>query len=68
MVWFVAIVIYVALSLVVAQFGQDRRAGYWGTLVLSLLLTPLIAGVMLMAFSDRSIESRDSSDTNAPPR
>lgn len=53
MLWFIVIALYIGASLIVAHYGHDRRAGYWGTFLMSLLTTPLIVGVMLSAFRDR---------------
>ncbi len=44
--------IYLALSVAVAYFGKDRKFGFWGYFFASLLLTPLI-GVLLVIASDK---------------
>ena len=46
------ILILVLLSVVVAFLGRDRKFGFWGYFVCSLLLTPLIGGLLVIA-SDR---------------
>ena len=38
----IELVIYVALCAVTGLFGMDRRLGFIGTFVLTLLTTPLI--------------------------
>lgn len=43
---------WIALSFVVAWFGDDRRIGFGGALVLSLLLSPLI-GAIIVLLSER---------------
>ena len=53
MIGFLSLAVYVIAALVVAHYGQNTRAGYAGTFVLSLLLTPIVTGVMLIAFGDR---------------
>ena len=64
MIAFIVIALYIGASLIVAHYGDDRRAGYWGTFLMSLLLTPIITGVMLAAFRDRS---RDLAADEEPP-
>lgn len=40
---------YVLVSLVVAFIGRHRRAGFWGFLVLSLVLTPIVTALLMYA-------------------
>jgi len=44
--------LYVFLSLVVAIFGANRKFGFWGYFFGSLLLTPPV-GLILVLASDR---------------
>lgn len=44
-------VIYVAASFIVACLGMNRKFGFWGYFFGSLLLTPLI-GLLLVLASD----------------
>ena len=43
------IAILIALSLVIAFLGRHRKLGFWGYFFGSLLLTPLIGIVLLLA-------------------
>jgi hypothetical protein len=45
--------IYVALCLLVGWLGRDRAIGFAGFLVLSLLLNPLIALLLLVVSAPR---------------
>lgn len=47
--------LYVFLSLVVAIFGANRKLGFWGYFFGSLLLTPPV-GLILVLASDRKAE------------
>ena len=46
------IVFWIVLSFVLAHYGGYRKIGYWGALLLSLLLSPII-GLIAVALSDR---------------
>ena len=48
---------YVILALIVSLFGRNRTMGYWGTLVLSLLLTPIATGFFMIVFNAKKIRS-----------
>ncbi|WP_108661735.1 hypothetical protein [Acuticoccus kandeliae] len=39
---FVPVLIYFGLCLIVGIRGKDARIGYWGTVLLSVFLTPLL--------------------------
>jgi hypothetical protein len=47
-----AYVVYFAACLVVAWFGTHRKFGFWGYLFASILLSPLV-GVLLVIASDK---------------
>ncbi len=47
-----ALAILVLLSAVVAFFGKDRKFGFWGYFFCSLVLTPIV-GALLVIASDR---------------
>ncbi len=49
---FRALLILVLLSAVVAFFGKDRKFGFWGYFFCSLILTPIV-GALLVVASDR---------------
>ena len=47
------ILISIILSLVIAFFGRDRKFGFWGYFFGSMLLTPLIGVLLLLAGGDK---------------
>jgi len=47
------IVVYIAAALAVAFLGRHKQIGFVGFLVVSLLVTPLVALVVLMISHDR---------------
>lgn len=49
------IIPYVVLSLAVAIFGANRKFGFWGYFFGSMLLTPAI-GLILVLASDRNVD------------
>ncbi len=49
----IAIAIYLVLCLVAGLFGVRRVIGFWGTLFLSVMLTPLIMLVMLLMLAPK---------------
>ena len=44
---------YVILALIVALLGRNKQIGFWGFLVLSLLMTPVIVGFFMVITRDR---------------
>ncbi len=44
-----AILVYVALAIMIGFFGRNRKFGYWGYFFCSLLLTPIIGLLVLIA-------------------
>lgn len=52
------ILAWIILSFVVAFIGSDRKIGYFGTLILSLLLSPIIGAIFALA-SDRKQDFSD---------
>lgn len=59
--------VYLALALVAAAMGRDRRMGFWGFFWASILLTPLLTGFfLLMAHPKRRLPS--SAKPPAPRR
>lgn len=44
--------LWIFLSLVVAVFGVDRKFGFWGYFFASLLLSPFM-GILLLLASER---------------
>ena len=44
----IAIAAYFVLCLIAGLFGMKRLIGFWGTLFLSVMLTPLLMLIMLL--------------------
>lgn len=44
---------YVALCLLVGTLGRRTRVGYWGTVVISILITPFLTFLFLFFFTPR---------------
>lgn len=44
--------LYIGLSSLVAYLGRDRKFGFWGYLAASLLISPII-GLLLVLASDK---------------
>jgi hypothetical protein len=40
--------VYLIASVFVAWLGRNRILGFWGNLILALILTPLIAAIVLI--------------------
>jgi hypothetical protein len=53
----IVIILYVALSLLVGFFGRNRTVGFAGMFVLSLLLTPIVMGLVLLVSAPKSQDS-----------
>lgn len=50
------ILLYVLLSIVVGIYGRKRAVGFAGAFILSLLLSPLVMGLVLMMGSSTQKE------------
>lgn len=48
------LLLYVLLCCAIAWFGRSRKLGFWGYLFASLLFTPII-GVVLLLASDKKV-------------
>lgn len=46
------ILIYIIVCFILAAYGEKRKIGFWGTLIVSALLSPII-GFMCVALSER---------------
>ncbi|MBF0477236.1 MAG: hypothetical protein HQK57_10925 [Deltaproteobacteria bacterium] len=46
------VILYVGASIIIAILGENRKFGFWGYFFASLLLTPLM-GVLLLLASDK---------------
>ena len=44
------VVIYLALCVLVGIKGMDTRVGFWGTTLLSIIVTPLVVFLALVMF------------------
>jgi len=45
---------YILLCLLVGAAGRYTRAGFWGTFVVSLLITPFLSFLFLLLFRRRA--------------
>lgn len=52
------VLIYVILSLIIGLFGSNRKFGFWGYFFGSLLLTPII-GLVLVLASDKKTDQEE---------
>lgn len=46
--------LYIVLCLMIGFFGRWSRLGYWGVVLVSLAVTPVITGLCLLFLSDRA--------------
>ena len=44
---------YLALSLLVGTLGRHTRIGYWGTVLISLIVTPFVTFLFLFFFAPK---------------
>jgi hypothetical protein len=44
---------YIILAVIVALLARNKQVGFWGYLVLSLILTPVLTGFFLIITRDR---------------
>ncbi len=47
--------LYIGLCSLVAYLGRDRKFGFWGYLLASLLLDPIIGFVLVLASDKRTV-------------
>ena len=47
------ILLYLALCVIAAFLGKQSRLGFWGVLVVALLLTPPLAFLLVLLFGRR---------------
>lgn len=59
------LLVYIGLAYWVATYGPETRVGFVGTLLLSLLFTPLIGAICLYAFAPSDEEVEAEADTEA---
>ena len=48
---------YVILAVIVGLLGRNKQIGFWGFLVLSLVMTPVVTGFFLVVTRDRKIKT-----------
>jgi hypothetical protein len=53
-----AALVYLALSVVVGRLGRKRSIGFAGFFALSLLLTPILIGIVLLVTSPKDLVAR----------
>ncbi|MDA0703583.1 MAG: hypothetical protein O3A96_10185 [Proteobacteria bacterium] len=53
MITYLLLVIYLVVCLLVAYFGRSTRIGYWGTFLVSLVLTPLITIIAIIVLAPK---------------
>ena len=46
---------YVILALIVSLLARNKQVGFWGFLVLSLVMTPIVTGFFLIITRDRKV-------------
>ena len=51
----------IALSILVAYFGRNRKFGFWGYLFASLLLTPIMGLLLVIASAPAVPPKKDES-------
>jgi len=51
------LIAYVILALIVALLGRNKQVGFWGFLVLALILTPFLTGFFLIITRDRKVRT-----------
>ena len=57
-------IVYIAACLTVAFIARRRLLGFWGALLVSLLLTPLLVAIFLLLFTPKaSIRRRRHCET-----
>jgi VanZ family protein len=44
---------YLGLCLLVATLGRNTRIGYWGTVLVSVIITPFLTFLLLFFFTPR---------------
>jgi hypothetical protein len=59
------VLLYVGLCCLIAYWGRNRKFGFWGYLVASLLLDPVLGALLVLA-SDKRAPKRGPEDANEP--
>jgi uncharacterized membrane protein len=55
----IAVVLYVAFALLVGLCGSQRRMGFFGTFLISLVVTPVVAVLVLILTAPSNRDERD---------
>lgn len=55
-----AYILYFAVSLAIAMIGANRKFGFWGYFFASLLFSPLIGVLLVIASDKRPVSSNPS--------
>jgi hypothetical protein len=55
----VLILIYLLLSLVMGLLGRNRKFGFWGYFFGSIVLTPLIGLLLVLASDSRTVDDKE---------
>jgi len=56
----ITLIIYIFLSYLIALIGKNRKFGFYGYFFLSLLLTPIIGILLVIASDSRKKENSKS--------
>lgn len=58
--WYAIVSAYVIICAFVANLGSKRLIGFWGTLVLSIMLTPIVVFLLLLVLdrTDKTVMSQ----------
>lgn len=59
---FLAVISWILLAIIVSFLGKDRKIGYLGTFILSLLLSPIF-GVIFAFASERKVKNNSVTDS-----
>lgn len=51
----VYILFYIGLAALVGHLGRDRKFGFWGYLLASLLITPLFGFLLVLASDKKAV-------------
>jgi hypothetical protein len=55
----IAVILYVVFALLVGLCGSQRRMGFFGTFLISLVVTPVVAVLVLILTAPSNRDERD---------
>jgi hypothetical protein len=58
----VELVAYIVVCILTAGYGSQRRIGFFGTLIISLLVTPIPVLIVLLLTGPSSRQTKQASD------